>query len=125
MKLSPTRFVAIEGTEVRASPTSNAEAQIALKELRQKKKEFALRRRALLAQAKKARATAQRAEGTATQRKKQGFGALIGRLFRKAKARTPKRELAEIEADIQATDEVLWNIDSCAVQIEGRLLHQS
>ncbi len=124
MKLSPTRFVAIEGTEVRANPTSNAEAQIALKELRLKKKEFALRRRALLAQAKKARAAAQRAEGTPAQRKKQGFSAFFSRMFRKAKARTPKRELAEIEADIHATDEVLWNIDSCVVQIEGRLLQQ-
>lgn len=122
MKLSEARFVSIVGTEVHANPASSAEARMALKELKQKKKEFALRRRALLAHAKAARVAAERAERPAKKRRSDSLVAVIGRLFRKVKARAPKRELAAIEADIHTTDEILFNLDSCAVQIEGRLL---
>jgi hypothetical protein len=122
LHLSAARFVSILGTEVHANPASKAEGKIALAELRQKKKEYALRRRALVSQQRAAKDAAERAEGTATQNKKRGFAALIGKLFRKAKARTPKRDLAEIDADLAAVDEILFNLDSCAVQIEGKLL---
>ncbi len=122
MQLSSARFVSIIGTEVHANPASNAEGKIALRELRQKKKEFGLRRRALLSQQKAARDAAERAEGRPARAKKTGLFAAVGRLFRKAKARAPKRDLAEIDADLKAVDDILFNIDSCAVQIEGKLL---
>jgi hypothetical protein len=122
MHVSPARFVSIVGTEVLATPTSKPEAKIALKELRQKKKEFQLRRRALMAQAKAAREAQARAEARPQRKKSGGFFAMVRKLFGKVKARKPKRQLAEIEAEIQATDEILYNLDSCTVQIEGRLL---
>ncbi len=122
MQLSSARFVSIIGTEVHANPASKAEGKIALAELRQKKKEFALRRRALISQQRAAKDAAERAEGSPAQNKKRGFAAFVGRLFRKAKARTPKRDLTEIDADLAAVDEILFNLDSCAVQIEGKLL---
>ena len=122
MQFSSARFVSVIGTEVHANPSNNAEARIALKELRQKKKEFTLRKRALAAQAKSARDAAERAEGTPSQNKKRGIFAALGRLFRKAKARTPKKTLTELEADLTQADEILFNLDSCAIQIEGKLL---
>ncbi len=124
MQLSAARFVSISGTEVHATPTSNDEAKTALKELRQKKKEFTLRRRALATQQKLARDAAIKAEGREPRAKKPGLFAVIGRLMGKAKARKPKRDLAEIERDLAEVDEILFNLDSCVVQIEGRLLHQ-
>lgn len=125
MQFSPTRFVTITGTEVLATPISNSEAKIALKELRQKKKEYALRRRALLGQQKQARDAADKALGGTTRRKRPGFLSTIGMLVGRAKARKPKRDLVEIDADLAETDEILFNIDSCAIQIEGRLLNLS
>ena len=125
MQFSPTRFVTIAGTEVLAAPKSNAEAKIALKELRQKKKEYALRRRALLGQQKLARDAADKALGGETRRKSRGLFSTIGMLVGRAKARKPKRDLVEIDADLAETDEILFNIDSCAIQIEGRLLNLS
>ncbi len=121
MKLSEARFVSIIGTEVLASPASAADARMALKELRQKKKEFALRRRALVGQQKASKAAAERADG-GTSRRKSGLFATLGRLVGRARAMRPRRELAEIEADLTQVDEILFNLDSCAVQIEGKLL---
>ncbi|MGQ0457762.1 MAG: hypothetical protein ACT4OU_11940 [Hyphomicrobium sp.] len=123
MKLSEARFVSIVGTEVLATPTSAGDAKLALKELRQKKKEFGLRRRALLAQHKTAKAAAERAEGGSARQKQSGLVAALGRLVGRARAAKPKRDAAEIEADIAEVDEILFNIDSCAVQIEGKLLN--
>jgi hypothetical protein len=125
MKFSEARFVTIAGTEVLANPASATDAKIALKELRQKKKEFGLRRRALLAQQKSAKAAAERAEGGASRRKRQGLWAALGRLVGKARSAKPRRTLAEIEADVAAVDEILFNLDSCMVQIEGRLLNMT
>lgn len=123
MQLSAARFVSINGTEVHATPLSNDEAKIALKELRQKKKEFGLRRRALAAQQKAARDAASKAQGTSQRKASGGMFASVRRLIGAAKARKPKLQLAEIEQELAAVDEILFNIDSCSVQIEGRLLH--
>jgi hypothetical protein len=123
MKLSQARFVSILGTEVLANPSSAADAKLALRELRQKKKEFALRRRALIAQQKSAKAAAEKAEGGGARKRSSSVFAALGRLVGRARAAKPKRALAEIESDIGQVDEILFNLDSCAVQIEGRLLH--
>ena len=123
MKLHEARFVSIAGTEVHAMPASAADAKIALKELRQKKKEFALRRRALLSQARTAKSAAERAEGRSARRKPSGIISALKRLMGRARAAKPKRTLAELERDIAEVDEILFNLDSCAVQIEGKLLN--
>lgn len=122
MRLSSTRFISIAGTEVHAAVTNAADGKTALKEIKQKKSEFALKRRALLYQQKQAKAAADKAEGAPTRRKSPGMFARIARLFGKARAVRPKRTLAEIDAQIHEVDEILYNLDSCKVQIEGKLL---
>lgn len=123
MHVSPARYISILGTDVHAAVTTAAEGKAALKEIKQKKNEFALKRRALLYQQKKAKAAAERAEGTPQQRRRTGVFAALRRLFGKVQARTPKRSLAELESQIHDVDEILFNLDSCKVQIEGKLLH--
>lgn len=123
MKFSATRFVTISGTEVLATPASAADAKVALKELRQKKKEYGLRRRALVSQQKAAKAAAERAAGGASRKKAPTIWSALGRLIGKARSAKPRRALAEIESDIAHVDEILFNLESCAVQIEGRLLN--
>lgn len=122
MRLSPARYISILGTEVHAAVTTAAEGKAALKEIRQKKNEFGLKRRALIYQQKKAKAAAERAEGTPAERKKTGVVATLRRLFGKVQARKPKRSLGELEQQIHTVDEILFNLDSCKVQIEGKLL---
>lgn len=123
MRLSSSRYISILGTEVHAAVTTAAEGKIALKELRQKKNEYALKKRALVYQQRRAKEAAERAEGKPAQRRKTGVFATLRRLFGKVQARAPKRSLAELENQIHDIEEVLFNLDSCKVQIEGKLLH--
>ncbi|MEZ5899494.1 MAG: hypothetical protein R3D51_08370 [Hyphomicrobiaceae bacterium] len=125
MKLSPARYISILGTEVHAAVTTAAEGKSALKEIRQKKNEFGLKRRALMYQQKKAKVAAEKAEGGRTTRSKSGVFAAVRRLFGKVQARAPKRSIAELESQIHDIDEILFNLDSCKVQIEGKLLSLS
>ena len=71
MQLSETRFVKIDGTNISASVNSATEAKIAIKEIRQKKKEFAHIKRGLMRQKK----DAERQAGTSRGKKgvKTGF----------------------------------------------------
>lgn len=125
MKLSPAIYVSILGTEVHASVKTAAEGKSALKEIRQKKNEYALQRRRLLYQQRQAREAAERAQGSPRARKEPGLFAALRRMFGKVQARAPKRSVAEIDAQIHDIDEILFNLDSCKVQIEGKLLHMS
>jgi hypothetical protein len=121
MRLSPARYISILGTEVHAAVTNPAEGKTALKEIKQKKSEFALERRAIQHQMKKAKDAAERAEGTVPKRKT-GLFASVRRLFGKVQARKPRQSLAELEGKLHEVDEILFNLDSCKVQIEGKLL---
>ncbi|MEQ1714997.1 MAG: hypothetical protein ABL907_03260 [Hyphomicrobium sp.] len=123
MRLSHARYISILGTEVHAAVTNPAEGKVALKEIKQKKSEFGLKRRALLYHQKQAKAAADRAEGSAPRKTSTGMVAMLRRLFAKAKARKPRQCLADLETEIQTVDEILFNLDSCRVQIEGKLLH--
>ncbi|HMN36266.1 MAG TPA: hypothetical protein PKD49_00945 [Hyphomicrobium sp.] len=125
MKLSPARYISILGTEVHAAVSTAAEGKTALKEIRQKKNEYGLERRALIYQQKKARAAVERAQGGRAGRKKTGVVATLRRMLGKAQARTPKRSVAELESQIHDIDEILFNLESCKVQIEGKLLSLS
>lgn len=125
MKLSPARYISILGTEVHAAVTTAAEGKTALKEIRQKKNEFGLKRRALVYQQKTAKEAAERAQGTRTDRRKTGLVASLRRLFGLIQARAPKRSVAELESQIHDIDEILFNLESCKVQIEGKLLSLS
>ena len=123
MKLTPMRFTTIEGTDVTVQVASPADAKRAIKELRHRKKEVGLHRRALVRQQKAAQKEQVRTERASADRAhRRGVIASMTRvasLFRKEK---PLYDLTSIEQVLQMTDEVLHNIDECILQIEGKLL---
>ncbi len=123
MQLTPMRFTMIEGTEVTVKVNSPKEAKAAIKELRHRKKEVGLHRRALLRLQRAALKERTRLERAAGQRSRRRglFGSLarIGSLFRSDK---PLHDLESIEHELGLVDETLHNIDVCIVQIEGKLL---
>lgn len=127
MKLTPMRFTTIEGTEVTVQVNSPADAKRAIKELRHRKKEVGLHRRALQRQQKAALKWQLRAEReTAERSRRRGVIASMSRiasLFRKQ--RPLLHDLDAIEQELLMTDEVLHNIDECILQIEGKLILQS
>lgn len=135
MELSPARFIKIEGTHVSATVNSAVEAKIAIKEIRQKKREFQHIRKGLLREKK----AAEKAAGTATSRKGRGKGkAQVG--FFSSVASTvskvasvagaygtasAKMDLPRIEEECARTDEILHNLDTVLIQIEGKLVQLS
>ena len=121
MNFSPARYISILGTEVHAAVDNPAEGKTALKEIRQKKAEYGLKRRALVYQQKKAKTAAETA-GKTPAKKRTGLVAALRRMFAKARSAKPRKTLAEIETEIHTVDEILFNLDSCKVQIEGKLL---
>ena len=90
MKLTPMRFTTIEGTDVTVQVTSPSDAKRAVKELRHRKKEVGLHRRALVRQQKAAQKEQTRSErDTAERARRRGVIASMTRMasvFRKAKA---------------------------------------
>jgi len=125
MQLTPMRFTSIEGTEVTVKVNSPKEAKTAIKELRHRKKEVGLHRRALLRLQKAALKERTRIERAAAQRtRRQGLLGSLARvrsLFRSSK---PLHDLDAIEAELHLVDETLHNLDVCILQIEGKLLLQ-
>jgi len=123
MQLTPMRFTTIEGTEVTVKVNSAQEAKSAIKELRHRKKEVGLHRRALVRQQKAAVKERARLERAATQRSRRrgvlGSLARITSIFRPDK---PLHDLGAIEQELHLADETMHNIDVCIVQIEGKLL---
>lgn len=130
MQLSETRFVRIDGTNISAAVNSATEAKIAIKEIRQKKKEFAHIKRGLLRQKKDAERISSKARGK--KGAKTGFfdsvRATVSRMASVAGAYSTaaaKMDLPRIEAECARTDEILHNLDSVMIQIEGKLLRFS
>lgn len=123
MKLTPMRFTTIEGTDVTVQVTSSADAKRAIKELRHRKKEVGLHRRALLRQQKAAlKEQAQTQRATAERARRRGVIATMSRMASLFRKEAPLYDLASIEQELQMTDEVMHNIDACILQIEGKLL---
>ncbi|MEQ1717943.1 MAG: hypothetical protein ABL907_18540 [Hyphomicrobium sp.] len=130
MHLSQTRFVKIDGTHISAAVNTALEAKTAVKEIRQKKKEYAHIKKGLLRQKK----IAERAEN-ASRRKtapKQGFLSRVRSTFSKvagiAGANAPPAtlmDLATLEVECARTEEILHNLDTVRIQIEGKLLQMS
>lgn len=132
MQLSPARFVKIDGTDVTASVSSAAEAKIAIKEIRQKKREYLHIKRGLLRERK----AAEKVISAATSRgRRKGPQSLLSRVgsalstvasvagaFGPASARM---DLPRIERECASTEEILHNLDAVLIQIEGKLLHLS
>ncbi len=123
MNLREMRFARIEGTEVLVQVHSAAEARTAIRELKHKKKELnILRRRLKKAQQTEARAHERRTREAAAQARRKGIVATLRRISGAFRNSKPQADLQAIERDIDQTDEILHNIDSCIVQLEGKLL---
>lgn len=130
MQLSETRFVKIDGTDISAAVTSATEAKIAIKEIRQKKKEYAHIKRGLMRQKKVLEH--QTGKGGGKKGAKTGFfhsvRATVSRMASVAGAygtAAAKMDLPRIEEECARTDEILHNLDSVMIQIEGKLLRFS
>lgn len=123
MQLREMRFARIDGTEVLVEVKSEKEARTAIKELRHKKKELALLKRRIARQELRARRTIDRAEeAPAREARRRGLFATLRRVSRAFRRRDPLPDLDAIQRDLDKTDEILHNIDSCIIQLEGRLL---
>jgi hypothetical protein len=123
MQLREMRFARIDGTEVMVEVKSDAEAKTAIKELRHKKKELALLKRRIAKQELRARRTIERAEEAAEREaRRRGLFATLRRVSRAFTKKDTLPDLDAIQRDIEKTDEILHNIESCIIQLEGRLL---
>jgi hypothetical protein len=130
MQLAPMRYAKIEGTAVGVTVTSAVEAKAALKELRHKKREIKFLRSALLRRQKAARSEGSRRKPPTSflVRLFRGMRTLLAALIDVATVSASERKQrspAEIERELQWTDEVLHNIEGCILQIEGKLLRQT
>ncbi|MEQ1710086.1 MAG: hypothetical protein ABL908_01645 [Hyphomicrobium sp.] len=123
MQLASLKYATIDGTKVAVHVSSPHEAKEALKELKHKKKELQFTKRGLLRER-----TALEKAG----RKPRPSKYAIGRLWQNIKAaRTTvarvasasTRTVALIEREIHAVDETIFNVDSCILQLQGKLLN--
>ena len=123
MQLRPMTYARVEGTEVIVQVTSSFEAKSAIKELRHRKKELGLLRRRLQKQLKANQTAVQKAEAAHDKALKKGgvtgIAARVGHAFRDKKA---EEDATTIKKDLHNLEEVVTNIDSCIIQLEGRLL---
>jgi hypothetical protein len=123
MQLRDMRFARIDGTEVVVEVKSEREAKLAIKELRHKKKELSLLKRRMTKQETRARRTVERAEeADARERRRRGLFATLSRVSRAFRKREKLPDLGAIQRDLDQADEILHNLDSCIIQLEGRLL---
>ncbi len=123
MQLRPLHYAKIEGTEVMVQVNTPVEAKEAIKELRHRKKELGLLKKRLLRQQRDARTAMDKKE--ASQSKKIRKGGLTGMATRLSRVLTSDphgADLATIERDLRNLEQVTHNIESCILQIEGRLL---
>jgi hypothetical protein len=123
MQLREMRYAKIDGTEVLVQVQSSAEAKLAIKELKHKKKEIGLIRKRIVRHQVSAKRAHDRAE-TLRAREARRTGVLavlhrVSRVFAKRPALPDRDALAQ---DLEHTDEILHNIESCIIQLEGRLL---
>lgn len=117
------RFARIDGTEVLVEVKSATEAKAAIKELRHKKKELALLKRRITSQELRARRTVARAEDAAKREaRRRGLFAALRRISRVFTRKKTLPDLNGIRRDLEKTEEILHNIESCIIQLEGRLL---
>lgn len=123
------RYAVIEGTEVKVAVRNAAEARAAIKELKLKRRELGLHKRVLAGKLKAAAKKAKPARKTAHASRSltgsvlKGLGGVVVSVANVvAGAETPAdtaKALARQVGDVEAT---LHNIDSCLIQLEGRLL---
>lgn len=123
MQLREMRYAKIEGTEVSVQVHSPAEAKLAIKELKHKKKEIGLiRKRIVRHQASARRAHDREDARRAREARQTGVFATLRRVSRVFTKRPALPDVDALAQDLENTDEILHNIESCIIQLEGRLL---
>ena len=123
MQLRPMKYAKIEGTEVMVHVNTPTEAKDAIKELRHRKKELGLLRKRLVRQQRDAKSALDRKEAAQNRKiKKGGLTGMATRLSRVLGSDSNEADLATIEKDLRNLEQVAHNIESCILQIEGRLL---
>lgn len=123
MQLRDMRYARIEGIEVSVQVHSADQAKAAIKELRHKKKELGLVKKRLLKEQRAARAALEKVERAHTKSSRRGgLRGLVSRVSKVMKSREPLRDLATVDADLGRIEDILHNVDSCIIQLEGRLL---
>ena len=117
----------IEGTEVLVTVNSSDEAKLAMKELNHKKKELAHIKHSLLRQQRSMRRRSARAERPKSalwnifdpnKKLVRAVSAVVG-VFVPPK---PMRDTGDIGRDLTQIDEIVHNIESCRLQIQGKLI---
>lgn len=123
MQLRPMHYAKIEGTEVMVQVNSPAEAKAAIKELRHRKKEVGLLKKRLIRQQRDARTALEKKEATQNRKiKKGGLTGMATRLSRVLKSGTHGADLTAIDGELRNLEQITHNIESCILQMEGRLL---
>src|SRR5437762_1753315 len=128
MQLAPMRYTKIEGTAVAVFVTTAAEAKVALKELRHKKRELKFLRSALTRRQRASRASQRsgpKQRKSPVRRILGGLRWMIASLFEVAtvpRSERRARDPAEIERELHRLDETLHNIEGCVLQLQGKLL---
>ncbi|HXF54019.1 MAG TPA: hypothetical protein VNK52_07835 [Hyphomicrobiaceae bacterium] len=131
MELAPTRYVRIEGTEVTVAVTSAEEARAAIKELKHKKKEYAWLKKAITRQiqaVERSRKRMRPAKKTRGQTWLARVASVVDDLTRGPeiiRAGVAAGDLPAMRRECKKIDDILHNLDSAVLQVEGRLLHHS
>lgn len=123
MQLREMRYARIDGTEVVVQVQSAAEAKLAIKELKHKKKEIGLIRKKMVREQVSAKRILSREEAAREREKrKRGVFATLRRVSRVFGSKKALPDVEAITMGLEQTDEILHNIESCIIQLEGRLL---
>ncbi|MDX2309080.1 MAG: hypothetical protein NW216_12635 [Hyphomicrobium sp.] len=124
MQLRDMRYATIEGTEVAVKVASPVEAKSAIKELRHKKKEIDLLKKRLAKELTRARARAEKAEREAERKRRQtGLFAMLRRVSTAFRSSKVGEDVPKLESDLERLEEIALNVDSCIIQLEGKLLN--
>ena len=130
MQLSATLYVKIEGTEVTVAVTSADEARAAIKELRHKKKEFNWLKKSLSKQIRAVESLKRRARRAKPRARTwlERVTSVVDDLRTGPaviRASVTAGDLPAMKRESKKIDDILHNLDSALLQIEGRLLHHS
>ncbi len=131
MKLSPTRFIEVDGTRIALLAADDREARLALEELRHKKKELIHYKRRLRRRAKMiaARDKREKRVGTSPDLSPWGYVARsLGAVVQLITGWNPfpgaplPNNSHTIAADLHTLDEIRLNVDAAILHIEGKLI---
>ena len=127
MTFSPTTFVMIDGASVRLNVANPAEARVALKELKLKKKEYGLLKREAALQLKEIRSAYSNEVATRGSKflGRGSFGRIIRAvqtLSRDSKRAEVANRIAPLEQRIMEIEAIIHTIDSTIVQVEAYLV---